>query len=147
MKSNQQIKMDVSLGLITKNKCPKPLQDLYAGYISNGILFLKGSVVLYFYNLYKNEIKTEKQKKGFIYFIQGENDNSNIKIGFSISLNKRIKTLQLYSPIKLRIIGILEGNIKLEKSIHKKFKKYRLWGEWFEANSEIFNFIEKKVKL
>ena len=73
-----------------------------------------------------------------IYFIK---DSSGlIKIGSAINVKKRLKTLQIGNPNKLSIIKIINNVNKSEEiKLHKKFKKYRIKGEWF--SDEIFNLI------
>jgi hypothetical protein len=77
--------------------------------------------------------------KSYIYFLHAGN---YIKIGYSQDIHKRIKQLQTGSPFKLRLVLAIEGGVKLEKQLHKKFNKYRHQNEWFYYNLDIANFIE-----
>jgi len=81
--------------------------------------------------------------KTYIYFIQNGLEG-DIKIGFSLNPNERIKSLQTGSPSTHRILLVKEGTQKDEEGLHKKFKKFRTKGEWFEPNEEILIFIDQE---
>ncbi len=79
-----------------------------------------------------------------IYFIQAE-DSSSIKIGYTKNLKTlaiRIKTIQTYSPMKLKVIEYIQGEIKDEREIHGWFDDLRLWGEWFMPELKLLYFID-----
>jgi len=81
-----------------------------------------------------------------VYFIQ-ESGNNSIKIGFTEnSAEKRMKTLQVGMPYKLSVLAVMEGDIKEEKRIQRRFLKSRLMGEWFENTPELIGFI-KDIQL
>ncbi len=78
---------------------------------------------------------------GKIYFIQ-QNDNGPIKIGYTNNdIASRLYELQSANPVKLKILGSFPGGPKDEKEIHKKFKKYKLLGEWFSPDEELIEYI------
>jgi len=56
----------------------------------------------------------------------------------------RIATLQTGSPDYLHFLGACPGDKKLESSLHKKFKKLRVLGEWFDDSPIIRDFIQSK---
>ena len=71
-------------------------------------------------------------------------DGTAIKIGktnTSFSLRKRLIRLQTGNPRTLRLIGGFNKDI--ETNLHREFKAFRLYGEWFE-NSIIFKIMEKE---
>lgn len=108
-----------------------------------------GRPVALYYELDKWLILYDEKKRGeigFIYFIQSEN-NDLIKIGFTVDLNRRIKMLQNMSPVKLKLLGSQKGSINDERKLHKRFKKYRSHGEWFEPKKIIINYINKLNNL
>lgn len=88
-----------------------------------------------------------------IYFIQAGKDGL-IKIGYTSNLKKRISTLQVSSPQKLRVrktiinqevalAAVPERVIRItEHNLHKRFKKYNAHGEWFYPSPEILHFIK-----
>ena len=71
-----------------------------------------------------------------------------VKIGFTKNINKRLSQLQVSSPVKLEVLHLIEGNVSLEKELHRKFKEFRTSGEWFNYDSSILEyFIDKKCLL
>jgi hypothetical protein len=83
---------------------------------------------------------------GYIYFIQCES-TENIKIGFSANHpDTRLAAIQSTSPGALRRLGYLRGSRILEQRLHKSFKKWRLWGEWFAPGPEIIAYIQVRGK-
>ena len=74
-----------------------------------------------------------------VYVIKGSRINpteSNYKIGITRNIKERLETLQTSSPDKLELLfkhRTTEAD-KLEKSLHKFFKYYRIRenGEWFQ---------------
>lgn len=65
-----------------------------------------------------------------IYFIQSV-DGGLIKIGHADNVIQRFKDIQTHSPIKLRILKVIEGGRTLEKELHKRFVELISHGEWF----------------
>lgn len=95
----------------------------------------------------KNEWAYEKEPLNLknnsdVYFIQSV-IGGPIKIGTSLFPRGRLVDLQYYSPFKLRIIGTIKGEgYKKEAELHKKFRVYRLHGEWFEPAEALLNYIK-----
>lgn len=73
-----------------------------------------------------------------IYFI-GHTDY--IKIGYTNDISSRLKALQVGSPIELKMIGLIDGDMEYELFIHNKFNHLKIRGEWFKYTKEIENFI------
>lgn len=67
-------------------------------------------------------------------------ENNTCKIGYSNSPGKRLSDLQVGNPYKLTLEKTLVGNEELERSIHSRFAKFRLNGEWFKYTKEIKKF-------
>jgi len=78
---------------------------------------------------------------GFVYFIQ-EGINGKIKIGYSSNPHERLKSHQTSNSNRLRILGIIEGNLESEQLIQKRFEKYKVTGEWYEPVDSLLTFIE-----
>jgi len=95
----------------------------------------------------KKKTKRRKVKPltGQVYFIRARCEGNPIKIGYSINPKARIKALQTASPVKLRLLKTIPGNRQIERALHRKFKKYRLRGEWFKGSKELLQYI-KEVK-
>jgi DNA-binding XRE family transcriptional regulator len=74
-----------------------------------------------------------------IYFIK---QGDYVKIGFTNRFKTRLNQLQVSSPIKLEVLGIIDGNKEEEKSIHEKFKHISSNGEWFMYCDELKSYID-----
>lgn len=74
---------------------------------------------------------------GYVYLLQPVGHNV-YKIGCSTDVERRMKTLQRRRGYKLQCIArIWSGNhTQLEQWIHRKFKHYRLDGEWYALSTE-----------
>lgn len=79
----------------------------------------------------------------YVYFI-GEK-NGPIKIGVAIDVKSRLSGIQTHNPNKLNVLGIIKGDVALERKLHKKFKKYNINREWFERSEELINFINSNT--
>lgn len=89
--------------------------------------------------------KLQKNKKGYIYFIQAE--DKAVKIGFTYNKpNIRLNIIQSNCPLKLKLLHFIEGTENEEKKLHKRFKKHRKIREWFYPHKVIFNYIDKLQK-
>ena len=69
---------------------------------------------------------------GHVYALWAER-TTRVKIGFSYtSVGKRARTIELMSPLRLRVIGDWPGTIQLERRLHSALARYRHHGEWFD---------------
>lgn len=75
-----------------------------------------------------------------IYFIQAVSGGP-IKIGYAADPEKRIAEIQRMSPIELRTLKVIEGDLRQEKGLHKHFAKFRLHGEWFNLNEGMLDIV------
>jgi hypothetical protein len=75
---------------------------------------------------------------GYVYFIRQQD---KIKIGYSKNVDARLRQLQTSSPVKLELVGYIEGDQETEKQLHELFDDYRLSGEWFSYSEEIQDHI------
>jgi hypothetical protein len=85
-------------------------------------------------------VKDSNAKTGFIYFLKAE--NGFIKIGISGNVEERMNELISNSPVKVELLKTVEGNQKMEKELHEKFKKYRNHGEWFKSSETLMKYID-----
>ena len=74
----------------------------------------------------------------FVYFIQGEN---LVKIGASDNPPERLSEIQKYSPVKLKLLGITDGGVSLEKRLHKQLAKHKSHSEWFYLTEDVWEVI------
>lgn len=76
-----------------------------------------------------------------VYFVQMATGGP-IKIGRAKRLRLRVITIQSCCPHTLRVLHVVEsGSRAMEKSIHERFYRFRLHGEWFKAADELVRFI------
>lgn len=87
---------------------------------------------------------------GYVYFITFEDIEFRlkipaIKIGSTYNIDKRIKGLSTGSPVPLMLIGFLVHNppSHLEAMLQYEFRRFRMKGEWFLANSELIEKIKR----
>lgn len=76
-----------------------------------------------------------------VYFIT---DSNHIKIGYTKNdVRKRLKQLQTSNPNKLFLLGYIEGDKNVEKTLHKKFSSsiIRQNGEWFSPTQDLLDYI------
>jgi len=73
---------------------------------------------------------------GFVYVI-GNIEFGFVKIGYSTNPNKRLSGIQTGCPFKLEILKVYNGNLQLEKALHKKYKEYNTNGEWFRLEGKL----------
>lgn len=83
----------------------------------------------------KNEKGEKKTEPGFVYLIQMTGTNF-YKIGVASCVERRVKEIQTSNPHEIKIIQTCEfrNPYAIENKIHKKLKKNRKQGEWFELN-------------
>jgi hypothetical protein len=72
---------------------------------------------------------------GFVYVI-GNRQIQRYKIGRSTRLQERFKAIQSHSPILVEIIfsAKVTDSFAVEGLLHKRFKKQRKHGEWFDLS-------------
>jgi hypothetical protein len=54
-----------------------------------------------------------------------------VKIGWSENVRRRLFDLQKYAPEKLVLYKLIPARQEIEGILHRRFKYYRLHGEWF----------------
>lgn len=55
-----------------------------------------------------------------------------VKIGVAKNVQRRLENLQIGSPSKLELVGVLPGGEDVERDLHARFSGQRRRGEWFE---------------
>ncbi len=68
-----------------------------------------------------------------VYFIEAVGIDL-VKIGTSTQVKKRLYDMNKASPVKLRLIKILEGGSAEELELHTRWKDCRIRGEWFDLS-------------
>jgi len=97
--------------------------------------------------------------QGLIYFIlQGEDlwhkltreeferlawdGKTFVKVGRTVDIRKRFESLQCGNPMKLHLLGAVEGGPDIESAFHKWLHPYRHErGEWFQYSFRVAQYI------
>jgi hypothetical protein len=78
-----------------------------------------------------------------IYFVSG---GDMIKIGRTKNAGRRIVELQVASGMELKLLGSIEGDLRLERALHQCFWHLHVRGEWFRAAPELLAYVEARTK-
>ncbi|MFD4862470.1 GIY-YIG nuclease family protein [Streptomyces atratus] len=62
----------------------------------------------------------------------GSAGSTRVKIGTSVSPEKRLKELQTGNPDRLEVLWYTSGGRELEALLHRAFADHRVEGEWFD---------------
>jgi hypothetical protein len=89
--------------------------------------------------------RPNKKGEGRIYFVR-PNGKGPVKIGYATNVNGRLKGLQTSHHRRLVMVGLIAGTHAEEQALHKRFRKYRLEGEWFAYKDELKDYIEALPK-
>jgi hypothetical protein len=79
--------------------------------------------------------------RNFVYIIQGE-PGTEVKVGFTVDVGKRLKEHQTSSPKILRPLIVLLAPPEVERQYHRQLAKNRVIGEWF-SGPEVDQFIRR----
>ncbi len=71
---------------------------------------------------------------------------SKVKIGTTYDLKNRMKSLRAGMPDKLKVLVTIAGGHRLERSLHARFARYRMNGEWFRHEGELAEYIQSLRK-
>jgi hypothetical protein len=82
-------------------------------------------------------------RRGHIYFAHCE---AFIKIGFALSVNRRIMSLQTASPHPIIVLHTMPGTLAREGEIIEGFADLHHCGEWFRDEPPLRAFITKLEK-
>lgn len=66
-----------------------------------------------------------------VYFIRPIGMKGPIKIGCSVSPDRRRSTLETWSPFPLEIVAEIDGSFELERRFHALFAEWHQGREWF----------------
>lgn len=73
-----------------------------------------------------------------IYFVK---HTDYVKIGFTDNIRNRLNDLQVSCPVKLKLLGLIEGGLNEESAHHEKFKHLLSSGEWFNYTQELEDYV------
>jgi hypothetical protein len=77
-----------------------------------------------------------------IYFIQSE-AGGPIKIGLADDPGRRLHQIQFYSPVRLCIMAVIDGEAEVEAELHDRFAGSCSHGEWFHPTEELLTLIQE----
>jgi len=98
------------------------------------------------YNQTKEKItaREKKEKQGFVYYVQWENDPLYVKIGYSSKPSQRFVDFLTSNPHKLIVLRLQAvPNKDEEQVLHHEFKGFRQNREWFAYVGRLREYIEK----
>ena len=73
-----------------------------------------------------------------VYFAQ--DGLGRVKIGVTIDVASRLASLRTGNSTELTLIRFIDGaGQKVEKWLHRRFKSYRIQGEWFHFSDEMMS--------
>lgn len=72
-----------------------------------------------------------------VYFMKPVDEHGPIKIGCSSEPVKRLRALEIVSPVLLEVICSAPGSHGHENWLHHRFSKDRRHGEWFEWSQDL----------
>ena len=81
--------------------------------------------------------RAQKQQSPKVYFVRAAGTNW-YKIGFTRgALTDRIRSLSHGWPVGIEVVDTTEGDVTLERRLHKYLSLYRMKGEWFQLPDRI----------
>lgn len=83
---------------------------------------------------------SHRNRPGRVYFMQNGRRRV-VKIGYSGDHIERLGSLQAASPDRLRLIATIPGSPAVEAELHKRFRAYRVTGEWFRLEGELAEYV------
>ena len=75
-------------------------------------------------------------KRGYLYVVKPRYKDGPLKIGIAGNLQDRLDALQTahYEDLEVLFVVEMDRPRELEKALHRRFREYRIRGEWFAAN-------------
>lgn len=81
-------------------------------------------------------------KEKNVYFMRPVGERGPVKIGCSCEPEKRLRSVEIWSPLKLEIAAFVPGGHREESILHQMFGADRLHGEWFNCSEQLASVIE-----
>lgn len=77
------------------------------------------------------DVEMPERPESWVYVI-GVPGASVVKIGVARDVESRLRGIQNGNPAKLEVLWRTPGSYDLEGELHKKFRRFRKQGEWFD---------------
>jgi hypothetical protein len=79
-----------------------------------------------------------------IYFIQA-GESGPIKIGYTENdIKARVRNIQSSNPTEVKLLGVMQGNQKVEAGLHIQFCDYLIRGEWYQPPEQLLDYIARE---
>lgn len=78
----------------------------------------------------------------FVYFLRPVGAEGPVKIGCSMTPERRLSNLMTWAPVPLEIAATVPGSRALEHNVHQCFADLHSHREWFRAHQRITDVIE-----
>lgn len=77
-----------------------------------------------------------------VYFVQAVTMGL-IKIGMTVDMSDRLKTLQVGCPDELKLLGVIYDRraLRIEQALHARFNEHHVRGEWFRPDPSLLAYI------
>lgn len=87
----------------------------------------------------------ERQKRGasWVYFVQCQDDNGYIKIGYTRDLARRLVDIQMGCPYEIVLLAEIRTSEPslFEATLHERFGQLSVRGEWFRPAPDLLEMI------
>lgn len=70
--------------------------------------------------------------QGEVVYVIGAPSSNVVKIGTTREIERRLRNIQLMSPIPVSVLWAHPGDRELELKLHHHFARFRTHGEWFD---------------
>ena len=87
------------------------------------------------------------ESPGHVYFIQSDDADALIKIGFSRHPRGRMRTLQAQGGRPLVLLHYERGTKQDESALHRRFASARIRGEWFTPTPNILDYVKNRKSV
>ncbi len=81
-----------------------------------------------------------------VYFLRPIGQAGPIKIGCSKEPMKRLRSVEIWSPLMLEVVAAVPGGHADESVLHQMFGDNRLHGEWFDITPELQSVLDYVAK-
>jgi hypothetical protein len=66
-----------------------------------------------------------------------------VKIGRSCDPAARLRDLQTASPARLLLLGTMTGSSRIERQLHRTWRRAHLGGEWFRPDPDLLAYVQR----
>jgi len=79
-----------------------------------------------------------------VYFIHAP-EIGRVKIGYSLDASVRMRRMQPESPCALVLLGIVEGTLWKEYTLHEMFDAEWVHNEWYQCSDRLMAWINRAI--